>query len=319
MPAMKIRRQPLLLLPLLLTCCDEGKQGDAPALSAQEMYEKGVALLKPNVENATSDVQGALEWTRKAAESGWAKAQTDMGWFHMHGMHGMKKDGAEALKWFSRAAEQGRREAEVFIGDIHSQGLGGMKKNYEEAMRHWRIAAEAGISEAQQRLGHALVYGENPQTFAEGLGWLHRAATEGAADGKRDAACDLGNIYARGKGGVQADMEKAAHWYAIAAEGGSVKAEFIYALLLLDGDVIPQDREAGMFMLRRAASRDYLPAMAEFIRQLRNAPEATAQQLQEADAWNKRLMELQEKQREQMQAAPQPASPAAPSGGAGQR
>ncbi len=74
-----------------------------------------------------------------------------------------------------------------------------------------------------------------------------------------------------------------------------------------------------MCLLRRAASRDFLPAMAEFIRQLRNAPEATAQQLQEADAWNKRLMELQEKQREQMQAAPQPASPAAPSGGAGQR
>ena len=294
---MKIRLLPALLLPLLLSDCGDNNGDTATtALSPQEMYEKGRALMKPNVEQASSDAQQALGWIQQAAEGGFARAQLDLGGLYMYGGKDIEADGAKALRWFSRAAQQGSREAEYFIGELYRCGQG-VPADAGKAMEHWRIAAEAGIAEAQQRLGHALVQSE--ASFDEGLTWLFRAATEGAANGKAEAACDLGNIYARGKAGVQANMEKAAHWYGIAAEGGSVKAQFIYALLLLDGDVIPRDEEAGMFMLRRAASQDYIPAMAEFIRQLLTAPNATPEQQQEADAWNKRLIELQEKQKKQ--------------------
>ncbi len=287
---MKYHLPLLLLLPVLLSSCKDGEGGSSAPLSPEEMYERGRALLKPNVERNASDFAEALEWTRRAAENGWQQAQTDLGWLHMNGGKGVSINHAEALKWFTRASEQGSKAAEYYIGELYYRGLHGVKASDAAAMEHWRIAAEAGIAEAQQRLGFLLSRQE--ETFAEGLGWLRRAATEGAARGKAEAALNLGNIYASGKAGVAVDMAEAARWYAIAAEEGNARAQHVYGLMLLVGDPIPQDEEVGLFMLRRAASQDYLPAMAEFIRQLRNLPNATEEQLKEAEAWNKRLEEL---------------------------
>ncbi len=288
---------PLLLLPLVLPACDDAAESFSSAqLSAQEMYEKGRALMKPNVEHAASDAKQALSWIQQAAEGGLARAQLDLGGLYMYGGKEIKADGAKAMEWFQKAAAQGNREAEYFIGELYLTGQG-VAADAKKAVEHWRIGAEAGIAEAQQRLGITLA--QSAETFDEGLAWLLKAASEGTGNGQRDAAAELGNIYARGKGGVQQSMEEAARWYAVAAEGGSVKAQFIYALLLLDGDIIPQNREKGMMMLRLAASSDYLPAMSEFIRQLRTDPAATPGQLEEAEAWNKRLVELQEKQKGQ--------------------
>ncbi len=302
-------RLSLLLLPLLLSACGDGESSsDAASLTPQQMYEKGLAFIKPTAEQNASDFAQSLTWIRKAAEQGWLQAQTDLGGLYMYGGRGTSPDGAEALKWFDRAAEQGSKEAEFYIGEIYYKALAGVKGDNEAAIRHWRTAAEAGISEAQQRLGFILA--QQQQSFAEGLTWLKRAATEGSAQGKAEAARDLGNIYARGKGGMVPDMKEAARWYATAAEEGDARSQHIYALMLLAGDPIEQDEKAGMFMLRRAASRDYLPAMAEFIRRLRNAPNATKEELQEAEAWNKRLTELQEKRSKQKQGSAQ-ASPRA--------
>ncbi len=290
---MTYRHPRLLLLPLLLLLpnCKEGEQADATTLSPQEMYEKGRALLKPNIEQNASDATQAVAWIRRAAEAGWQRAQTDMGGICMYGgKEGTPADGKEALRWFTQAAAQGSKEAEFYMGEIYAKGIAGVTKNKQAALRHWRNAAEAGISEAQQRLGQLLTRQE--ATFSEGLSWLKRAATEGSARGKSEAALNLGNIYAVGMAGVQANLSEAARWYAIAAEEGDARAQHVYAVMLLDGDPIAQDTKAGMFMLRRAASQNYLPAIAEFIRRLRNAPNATEEQWKEAEAWSERLREL---------------------------
>ncbi len=285
----------LLLLPLLLTNCKEGENAASSPLTPQEMYEKGRALLKPNIEQNASDFAQAMDWTRRAAEAGWQRAQTDLGGIYMYGGKGVAADGQEALKWFTRAAAQGSRAADFYMGEIYAKGLAGVKADREAALKHWRAAAEAGISEAQQRLGHLL--SQQEATFDEGLEWLRRAATEGSARGKAEAALNLGNIYAAGMAGVQANLSEAARWYAIAADEGDARAQHVYAVMLLDGNPLAQDTEAGMFMLRRAASQNYLPAMAEFVRRLRNMPGATAEQQKEADAWNERLVELLRQQR----------------------
>ncbi len=297
-------RLPLLLLPLFLFGCGEEDTAESPApLSPQEMYEKGRALLKPNAEQNASDFAQALSWTRRAAEAGWKQAQTDLGGLYMYGGKGVTVDGAEALKWFTRAAEQGSSEAEVFIGDLYKQGLG-VRADMGEAVKHWRVAAEAGIGEAQQRLGHELV--RQPGKFSEGLEWLKQAATKGLDRGKANAASDLGTIYARGLGGVKPDMQEAARWYAIGAEGGNAEAQHIYAIMLLTGDPIEQDVKTGEFMLRCAASQDYLPAIAHFVLYLRQAPNATPEQKKEADAWEARQRELMMKRRTQAAPAAQP-------------
>ncbi len=309
MPCMRHQLLPLLLLPLLLAACGDRESTETSALSAQEMYEKSRALIKPNIEHEASDFAQSYEWLHRAAEAGWLQAQTDLGGLYMYGGKELRANGAEALKWFSRAAEQGSKEAEFYIGELYYKAISGVKGDNAEAIRHWRVAAEAGIEEAQQRLGAILA--QEQKTFAEGLSWLRRAATEGSASGRAEAARDLGNIYARGKGGIVPDMAEAARWYSIAAEAGDVRAQHIYALMLLEGEPMAQDEKAGMFMLRRAASRDYLPAMAEFIRRLRNNPNATEEEQKEAEAWNERLAELLKKQREHG-SAPQPAPQTVP-------
>ncbi len=297
----------LLLLPLLLPCCKEGEGERARQLTPQEMYEKGRALLKPNVEHDASDFAAALAWTRRAAEAGWLQAQTDLGGLFMYGGKGVAADPAEALKWFTRAAEQGSKAAEFYLGELYFKGPGNVRADEMAALEHWRTAAEAGIAEAQQRLGYMLAQQE--ATFAEGLAWLRRAATEGTARGKAEAACNLGNIYAGGKAGVQKNMQEAARWYAIAAEEGDARAQHVYGVMLVTGDPVDEDEEKGMFMLRRAASQDYLPAMADFIRCLRSAPNGTDAQLQEAEAWSERLTELRQKRRHKDAPATTPAAP----------
>ncbi len=313
MRGMKLHPLPLLLLlPFLLPGCGDDSSAESPAastLSPQEMYEKGRALLKPHIEQNASDFARALEWTRKAAEAGWQKAQTDLGGIYLYGGKGTLPNGKEALKWFTRAAEQGSKEAEFFIGEIYNKGMAG-EKDKQAALKHWRIAAEAGVSEAQQRLG-TLLAGQR-QTVEEGLIWLRRAATEGHAQGKAEAALNLGHIYAAGIEGVKTNLEEAAHWYAIAAEEGDARAQHVYAVMLLEGEPLAQDVKEGMFMLRRAASQEYLPAMAEFIRRLRNAATATPEERKEAEAWDKRLQELLQKRRAEQQSAAQPAPQASP-------
>ncbi len=300
---MRFRLPLLLLLPLLLTCCKDGEGDAARGMTPQEMYEKGRALLKPNIEQNASDFEQALAWTRRAAEGGWRQAQTDLGGLYMYGGKGVTIDGAKAREWFNRAAAQGSMEAEYFLGELYRRGLG-VKADMEEAKKHWRRAAEGGIAEAQQRLGHQQVL--YPESFSEGLEWLQRAATQGRARGKADAACDLGTIYANGIGGVAPDMQEAAKWFAIGAEGGNAQAQHIYGIMLLEGNPVEKDEEAGMFMLRRAASQEHLPAMAEFIRRLRNTPNASEEQKKEAEAWNERLNQLMVERRAKATTTPQP-------------
>ena len=52
-----------------------------------------------------------LFWYRKAAEQGYAPAQTNLGWLYFNGYEGVAPNRAVAVHWFSEAAAQGNRAA----------------------------------------------------------------------------------------------------------------------------------------------------------------------------------------------------------------
>lgn len=255
----------------------------------QDMYEHAQALLKPNVKGEQSDFKGAREWTLKAAEGGHLQAQLDMGGIYLNGGRGLSPDLAKAYHWFSRAAEQGSLQAEVFVGMLLYDGQG-VKQDRAAALQHWRKAADGGIAEAQFRMGRVLA--QRPETAAEGVALLEKAARPNERGGVPQAATSLGNIYSHGSSGVPQDAERAAEWYARGATAGDPMAQHVYGLMLLTGVPVPQDAERGLAMLRLAAGQDYLPAMQLLIQLLRNGPDAAAHEA-EAEAWNKRLTELQ--------------------------
>lgn len=275
-------KKSLLLLPLIMLCACQNENAEEPS-TPEAMYEKAVALLQPNVENAQSDFTGALQWLRRAAESGYLRAQLDMGGIYYAGGHGLKADAKQALEWFTKAAAQGSKEAEVFLGLLHYEGMLG-KKDVETALKHWRSAAQAGIAEGQYRLGRIL--SQQEATRKEGIEWLVKASA-----GVPQAATALGNLYYK----YLEDATTAAAWFEKGALAGDPLAQHIFAEMLLLGDPMKQDSQRGMAMLRMAAGQDYKPAMARLINILRNGKNAKENE-KEAAAWDARLQELMKTQ-----------------------
>lgn len=276
---MQRMKRTLLLLPLLMLVACDNKDADEPS-SPQAMYDLAQNLLKPNVENAQSDFDGAMQWLRKSAEAGWLRAQLDLGGIYYAGGHGVKPDALQAQQWFARAAAQGSKEAEVFLGMLQYDGLLG-QKDVEAALRHWRVAADAGIAEGQYRLGRILAQSE--QTRKEGVEWLVKASAQ-----VPQAATALGNLYYK----YLEDASAAAAWFEKGAMAGDPLAQHIFAEMLLLGEPVAKDEERGMAMLRMAAGQDYMPAMARLINILRNGKNARENE-SEAAAWETRLLELQ--------------------------
>lgn len=281
-----------ILLPaaaaLLLLSCGDNDSKSEPS-TPQEMYERAKALIQPNVEHDASDFQAALEWTRKAAEAGYEQAQTDLGALYMYGGKGVKQDAAQAYIWFSKAAEQGNQAAHMFLGDLLYFGKG-VAQDTDAALKQWRIAAEAGIAEAEYRLGHALVQAE--QSASEGMAWLMKASRDGAQGGVALAACDIANVYAKGRAGIEKDLQKAAHWYEVAANMGEPRAQYAYSLMLLTGEGVQQDIGKGESYLRMAAGQSHVPAIRVLITMMESGSDADEKK-EEIQAWKTRLNELE--------------------------
>ena len=272
-----------LILSVAFSACGDAEKA-APS-TPEAMYARAQELLKPNVDGDASDFAGAMQWLTRAAEGGLVQAQLALAGVYLEGGKGANADPVQAFDWFSRAAAQGSAEAEFYLGYILYNGLG-RAADKPAAMAHWRKAADAGIGEAQYRLAHLLL--QDVATVAEGLQLLQKSAAAQAPKLAAQAACDLGNICAKGQHGVAVDMQKAAEWYARAARGGNSRAQLVYAIMLLSGDPVPADPQQGMAMLRLSAGQDNPQAIALLINLLRNSDDAEANE-EEAAAWATRL------------------------------
>ena len=271
---------------LLCAGCGEREKAPAEPQTPQEMYARVRELLMPNVEHDSSDFEQALLWLRRAAEAGHLQAQTDLGGIYLEGgKGGVKADGREAYEWFSRAAAQGSKEALYYMGLILYTGRD-MAEDKRQALLLWRQAAGGGVSEAQLRLGLVLAGADQADAVVQGVRWLTRAVQAKAPKTAAEAACALGNIYAKGRPGVPKDMAEAGRWYKIAADGGDAAAQLVYALMLIEAENEPQ----GMRYLRMSAGQDNKAAIQFLIQHLHSNGEP-----REAAAWEQRLNALQAK------------------------
>jgi uncharacterized protein len=75
---------------------------------------------------------------------------------------------AEAVEWYRKAADRGFAKAQSNLGFMYENGRG-VSQNYAEAIKWWRKAAEQGLASAQHNLGHMYFDGRRvPQNYAEG-------------------------------------------------------------------------------------------------------------------------------------------------------
>lgn len=93
------------------------------------------------------DEKIGMEWLKKSAHLGHAKAQYYLGaYYHT-------KVEPEAFDWYKKAAEQGQVNAQYNLALLHFNGFLAIEKNPEQAFYWFNQAAKQGHIEAQNNLG----------------------------------------------------------------------------------------------------------------------------------------------------------------------
>ena len=129
------------------------------------------------------DFKKAVEWYRKSAEQGNAKAQHNLGVCYNNG-EGVEQDKEEAVKWYRKAAEQGNADAQLNLGIMYFIG-DGVKEDDAEAVKWYRKAAEQGNAKAQAELGMMYEHGWGvAEDGSEAMRWYRKAAEQGDDDAK---------------------------------------------------------------------------------------------------------------------------------------
>lgn len=91
--------------------------------SAEDMYELGMFYLTTPMADGEVQPEKAAFWLRKAAEQGYADAQTYLAVLYDVGM-GVLKDKKEALHWYNEAARQGDCVGLLGLGLMYKAGDG---------------------------------------------------------------------------------------------------------------------------------------------------------------------------------------------------
>jgi len=129
------------------------------------------ALGKLWLENGTGDPQQAMEWITKAAESGNAGAQYDLGKWYLSG-DGIPKEVKTAVKWLNISAEQGNPFAQYALGKLYLCGHD-VPRDREKAIPLLTASAAQGNVYAQFLLDHLDSF-RDPSVFLAATRLMHR-------------------------------------------------------------------------------------------------------------------------------------------------
>ena len=99
-------------------------------------------------EGVSQDDTQAVNWFRKAAEQGYAKAQVNLGFMYRSGQ-GVPQDYAQAVNWFRKAAEQGIAVAQYNLGVMYYNG-DGVSQDYAQTYAWFSLAVAFGLEQAKK-------------------------------------------------------------------------------------------------------------------------------------------------------------------------
>ena len=191
----------------------------------------------------------AYGWLSRAAQQGYADAESDVGYCYLAGQ-GVSENHGEAVKWFRRAVGKGSGTAMAHLGNCHLEGKG-VAEDHGEAARWFERAARKGDLSGLVNLGYCYYEGcgvpEDKETAVE---WFRRAAARGSANAQRW----LASCYDDGEG-VPQDHAEAVKWYRAAADAGSVPAQVDVGHCYYFGKGTPKDLAEAARWFRRAADQ----------------------------------------------------------------
>lgn len=205
----------------------------------RELFEEGVKLMD------VGDFEAAFGPMSQAANAGLAEAQYNLGILYLHG-NGVKQDRIQAQKLFTQAADAGIAAAQFNLGAIFYRM--GTKQSDVKAVKLFLAAARQGFPQALGVLGKLYYNGKifKKDNF-KAVKFFARAASLGHAE----SHFLLGEAFWLGRGGLQRDVQKAAHHYKEAAKQGHPQALDCLASLLLP-EVYPENIPSAIELFRRA-------------------------------------------------------------------
>lgn len=179
--------------------------------SAEKLYRAGLNALR-----GTAPSQNALQAfsdIRRAAELGYAPAQTALGYFYETGIVTAREPG-QAADWYKKSAASGDHLAQWLLGRLYLIG-DGVQRNSSEAELSLRPAAEAGNRFAQYLLATSL----EEKAPSDAARWYAEAAAQDVSQ----AQYRLGLLLGAGRGGA-VDKRRAYVLLSIALDNGISQA-----------------------------------------------------------------------------------------------
>ncbi len=234
-----------------------GEAQAAQAFYEGYRHESGMA--------GTIDMAAAAECYRRAAELGFAPAQSRLGCCYDQGK-GVTKDRAEAMVWYLKAAEQGDAEAMVYVAEGYRWGLGGAtdlaqaEAWYRKAVERKHALAEFSLSELlrKQKLDAELQNQERLARLAD-----FRFDDQGVEQHREEAEklCQEGDNYLYGWNGKRIDLVKSVDCYHRAATWGNLDALSNLAFCYMLGFGIPKDEVISARLFLMASERGHAHSM----------------------------------------------------------
>lgn len=173
-------------------------------------------------EHVDNNLKAAAEWYEKAAESGFAPAQTNLGdLYSKHKVKGVSKSDSykKAFELYSKAQAEGYVLADIALGVMYRDGKG-VKSDLLKSVELFGKGAEAGAADGHYQLGIARAKGLGvEQNHLQAAAYYREAAQRGHGEAQNA----LGYLYRRGVG-VSKDFGEAVKWYQLAADQGVLEA-----------------------------------------------------------------------------------------------
>lgn len=153
--------------------------------------------------------------TLAKAQAGDAEAMEAVAGMYLSGTGAPKPDVPTGLNWERKAAQAGNADAQLSLGDIYfkAQGPGYPAANHAESFKWYELAAKQGNTRALLKVADFYELGDGVKKDpAQALKFVRQAAE---ANGDRDAALRLGQMYAEGRGTTK-NVVEANRWLATA-------------------------------------------------------------------------------------------------------
>ena len=237
---------------------EEADIGNVPAIyNIAKMYQRG-QLGQENIpkvqEYYVRTLKGFLHLEASAG-----KMQPYV-WYHIGKLYnlgyGTEQDYTEAFKWFQKAAIADNSYAQYSLGGLYHYG-NGTEQDYEKAFEWYKKSADKhnayACYEAAKMLRDGIGTEQNPEQSVK----YFREAYRGFLKMDNKTADDkllyrLGAMTLKGIG-CMTYPEKAAEYFRRSAEMNNKYALCEYGKMLTEGDVISQDVQRGIAMLKSSA------------------------------------------------------------------